>query len=154
MQVASGEFLSHVVVGPWMLEYDTCDSILPKYPSPITNYLLPNLDVGVQYVRPSSSQLSTTNQRLPNMGMEDYTRHQQGIIKRYYQNFDQITWQKLSDLVGDLFLAEGKKRDKLWQSAQTYMEKLEIPKDRIAHILAKKDPQLLAGLVKELMSRK
>jgi hypothetical protein len=88
------------------------------------------------------------------MGMEDYTRHQQGIIKRYYQNLDQITWQKLSDLVGDLYLAEGKKRDKLWQSAAAYMEKLEIPKDRIAHILAKKDLQLLAGLVKELMERK
>jgi len=88
------------------------------------------------------------------MGMEDYTRHQQGIIKRYYQNFDQITWQKLSDLVGDLYLAEGKKREKLWQSAASYMEKLEISKDRITHIMSKKDPALLAGLVKELMERK
>jgi hypothetical protein len=88
------------------------------------------------------------------MGMEDYTRHQQGIIKRYYQNFDQITWQKLSDLVGDLYLAEGKKRDKLWLSAATYMEKLEIPKDRINHLLAQKKPELLAGLVKELMEKK
>lgn len=88
------------------------------------------------------------------MGMDDYSRHQQGIIKRYYQNIDQITWQKLSDLVGDLFLTEGKKKDKLWQSAVAYMEKLEVPRDRIDHILAKKDPQLLAGLVKELMERK
>jgi hypothetical protein len=88
------------------------------------------------------------------MGMENYTKHQQGIIKRYYQNLDQITWQKLSDLVGDLYLAEGKKREKLWQSATAYMEKLEIPKDRIMHIVSKKDPQLLAGLVKELMEQK
>jgi hypothetical protein len=88
------------------------------------------------------------------MGMEDYTKHQQGIIKRYYQNIDQITWQKLSDLVGDLYLAEGKKKEKLWQSAAVYMEKLEIPKSRIDHIVAKKDPQLLAALVKELMERK
>jgi hypothetical protein len=34
------------------------------------------------------------------------------------------------------------------------MEKLEIPKERIAHIVGKKDLQLLAGLVKELMERK
>ena len=88
------------------------------------------------------------------MGLEDYTRHQQGIIKRYYQNIDQITWQKLSDLVGDLYLAEGKKREKLWQSAAAYMEKLEISRDRITHIMAKKDPLLLAGLVKELMEQK
>lgn len=87
------------------------------------------------------------------MGMENYSKHQQGIIKRYYQNIDQITWQKLSDLVGDLFLAEGKKRDKLWQTAATHMEKLEVPKDRIAHIVSQKDPQLLAGLVKELMGK-
>ena len=86
--------------------------------------------------------------------LEDYSKHQQGIIKRYYQNLDQITWQKLSDLVGDLYLAQGKKKDKLWQTAASYMEKLEIPKARIDHILAQKDPQLLAGLVKELMEKK
>jgi hypothetical protein len=85
------------------------------------------------------------------MGMENYTKHQQGIIKRYYQNIDQITWQKLADLVGDLYLATGKKREKLWQSAASYMEKLEVPKDRIANILAKKEPEMLARLVKELM---
>ena len=87
------------------------------------------------------------------MGMENYTKHQQGIIKRYYQNIDQITWQKLSDLVGDLYLAEGKKRDKLWQTAAAHMAKLEVPKDRIDHILEKKDPEMLARLVKELMGK-
>ena len=87
------------------------------------------------------------------MGMDNYTKHQQGIIKRYYQNIDQITWQKLSDLVGDLYLAEGKKRDKLWQTAAKHMEKLEVPKDRIANILEKKDPELLARLVKEVMGK-
>ena len=87
------------------------------------------------------------------MGMENFTKHQQGIIKRYYQNIDQITWQKLSDLVGDLYLAEGKKRDKLWQTAAKHMEKLEVPKDRIANIVEKKDPELLARLVKELMGK-
>ena len=87
------------------------------------------------------------------MGMEDYTKHQQGIIKRYYQNLDRITWQKLSDLVGDLYLTEGKKRDKLWQSAAGHMEKLGVPKERIDHILAKKDPEMLARLVKELMGK-
>ena len=51
------------------------------------------------------------------MGMENYSKHQQGIIKRYYENFDQITLQKLSELVTELYLAEGKKRDKLWQTA-------------------------------------
>jgi hypothetical protein len=33
------------------------------------------------------------------------------------------------------------------------MEKLKVPKDRIDHILAKKDVTLLAGLVKELTGK-
>jgi len=85
--------------------------------------------------------------------MEHFSKHQQGIIKRYYENIDQITLQKLSELVTDLYLAEGKKRDKLWQTAAGHMEKLAVPKDRIDHILGKKDATLLAELVKELMGK-
>jgi hypothetical protein len=87
------------------------------------------------------------------MGMENYTRHQQGIIKRYYENIDQVAWQRLSELVADLYLAEGKKRDKLWLSAASFMEKLKVPKARIDAIVLKKDPEALAKLVKELMEK-
>jgi hypothetical protein len=82
--------------------------------------------------------------------LENYTRHQQGIIKRYYEHFDKIQLQKLSELVTDLYLAEGKKRDKLWQSAVTIMQKLKVPQSQIDHIVARKDLKLLAGLVKEI----
>ena len=87
------------------------------------------------------------------MGMEDYTRHQQGIIKRYYQNIDKVAWQRLSELVGELYLASGKKLEKLWASAVNFMKKLEVPQSRIDHILEKKDVESLAKLVKELMSK-
>jgi hypothetical protein len=83
--------------------------------------------------------------------LDDYTRHQQGIIKRYYNNLDKIQTQRLSELVTDLYLAEGKKRDKLWESAVAAMQKLKVPQTRINHLLAKKDPALVAALVKELM---
>jgi hypothetical protein len=82
--------------------------------------------------------------------LDDYTRHQQGIIKRYYENFDKIQVQRLSELVTELYLAEGKKRDKLWQSAATAMQKLNLPQQRIDHVIGKKDPALLATVVKEL----
>ena len=59
------------------------------------------------------------------MGMQDFTRHQQGIIKRYYENIDGISLQKLSELVTELYLAEGKKREKLWKTAVSAMQKLE-----------------------------
>ena len=82
--------------------------------------------------------------------LDDYTRHQQGIIKRYYQNIDKIQLQKLSELVTELYLADGKKKEKLWQTAATTMQKLKIPKSRIDHVVSKKDLNLLAGLVKEM----
>ena len=86
------------------------------------------------------------------MGMENYTKHQQGIIKRYYENIDKVAWQRLSELVADLYLAEGKKREKLWVSAASFMEKLKVPQARIDQIVQKKDVEGLAKLVKELMA--
>jgi len=84
------------------------------------------------------------------MGMDDYTKHQQKIINRYYQNLDQISLQRLAELVADLYLTAGKKRDKLWESAAACMQKLGVPQPRIDHILKEKKPELVAGLVKEL----
>ncbi len=87
------------------------------------------------------------------MGMENYSPHQQKIIKRYYENMDSVAWQRLSELVADLYLAEGKKRDKLWASAASFMEKIKVPQVRIDAIVQKKDVEGLAKLVKELMGK-
>ncbi len=88
------------------------------------------------------------------MGMEDYTRHQQGIIKRYYANADSLQLQRLADYVGELYLAEGKKREKVWKSIVTLMQKLEVPQSRIDHIVAQNKPELVANLVQELQGKK
>jgi coproporphyrinogen III oxidase-like Fe-S oxidoreductase len=87
------------------------------------------------------------------MGMQDFSPHQQKIIKRYYENIDQISLQRLAELTGDLYLATGKKRDKLWESAVGCMEKLGVPQSRIDHILKEKKPEMVANLVKELMGK-
>lgn len=87
------------------------------------------------------------------MGMENYSPHQQKIIKRYYENIDQVAWQRLSEMVADMYLAEGKKRDKLWVSAASFMQKLKVPPTRIDALVAKKDIEGLAKLVKELMGK-
>lgn len=84
------------------------------------------------------------------MGMEDFNRAQQGIIKRYYRNIDAIQLQRLADLVGELYLAEGKKRERVWKSVAATLEKLEVPKSRIDHIVKEAKPELVAGVVKEL----
>ena len=84
------------------------------------------------------------------MGVEVYTRHLQGIIKRYSANQDVIQLQRLGELVTDLYLAEGKKREKVWKSIVTAMQKLGVPQSRIDHLVAQNKPELLANLVKEL----
>jgi len=88
------------------------------------------------------------------MGMENFSPHQQKIIKRYYSNQDQIQLQRLGELVTDLYLAEGKKREKLWQSIAAAMQKLGVPQSRIDHIIKTGDPKLVANLVTELQGKK
>jgi hypothetical protein len=82
--------------------------------------------------------------------LDDYTPHQQRIIKRYYNNQDIIQQQRLAELVTELYLAEGKKRQRAWASAASAMQKLGIPQARIDHLVAQDNPALVAELVKEL----
>lgn len=85
--------------------------------------------------------------------MTDYTPYQQKIIQRYYDNLDSISLQKLSELVADLYLSEGKKRQKLWDRAKLAMEKAKIPPSRIDAILQSDSPEQLAKLVAELSGK-
>ncbi|HLW67680.1 MAG TPA: hypothetical protein VKS79_20355 [Gemmataceae bacterium] len=85
--------------------------------------------------------------------MEDYSPHQQKIIKRYYENFDAIQVQKLSELVTELYLAEGKKRQRLWKNASGILTKLKLPATRIQLIVEKDDPALLAKLLTEMQGK-
>jgi hypothetical protein len=82
-----------------------------------------------------------------------FTKHQQNIIKNYYENRESISLQRLSELVTELYLAEGKGREKQWKYIVGVLEKLGLPQDRIEHLRKKDDPRLLAQLVEELMAK-
>ncbi|VTS05671.1 hypothetical protein [Tuwongella immobilis] len=86
------------------------------------------------------------------MAMEDFSPHQQRIIKRYYAADGGVQLQRLQELVTELYLAEGAKRKKLWQTAAAAMKRLGLPDSRINHLLEKDSPELLAKVVKELQS--
>ena len=86
--------------------------------------------------------------------MPERSRYQQQVIKNYYKNQDAILLDRLSDLVSKLYLAEGKTRTRLWKNAVDALEKLELPKSRIEHLLKQDDPALLAGVVQELLGKK
>ncbi len=85
--------------------------------------------------------------------MANRSRHQERIIKRYYDNREAISLQRLSELVTELYLAEGKQRTQQWKYIVGALEKLEIPPSRIAHLREKDDPLLLAKLVEELIAK-
>ncbi len=82
--------------------------------------------------------------------LDDYTPYQQKIIKRYYSNQDGLQRQRLAELVTELYLAEGGKRQRAWKAAAAAMQKLGVPQARIDHVLKQNDPALLAQVVKEL----
>ena len=79
--------------------------------------------------------------------------HQQRIIRDYYKNRDAIMLQKLGEMIGDLYLAEGKARERLWKRVAQALENLEVPAARIEHIVQSDNPSLVADLLKTLMKR-
>ena len=84
---------------------------------------------------------------------KNYSKHQQKIIKNYYDNRGAISLQRLSELVTDLYLAEGKTRQAKWKQAINALEKLGISKQRIEYLRKQDNPALLAKLVEELMAK-
>jgi hypothetical protein len=82
-----------------------------------------------------------------------FSKHQQRIIKNYYENREAISLQRLSELVTELYLAEGKARERQWKYITGALEKLGLPEARIEHLRKQDDPRLLAKLVEELMAR-
>ncbi len=84
--------------------------------------------------------------------MADYSNYQKKVIQRFYDNRDQHDEQRLAELTTELYLAEGKKRDRLWKSVGEALERLKIPPQRVAHVMQSADPAVLAEVVKDLQS--
>ena len=84
------------------------------------------------------------------MADREYSKYQQNVIKRYYDNRDAIDDQKLSELVTNLYLSTGRKAEKMWETAEKIMTRMELPESRITHVMESKDPAVLAAVVDEL----
>jgi len=85
--------------------------------------------------------------------MAERSKYQQKIIKNYYDNRGAMSLQRLSELVTELYLAEGKKREQQWKYIVGALENLKIKPQRIARLREQDDPTLLAKLVEELMGK-
>jgi hypothetical protein len=85
--------------------------------------------------------------------MVERTKYQQNIIKNYYQNQDAILTQRLGEQITELYLAEGKARQKLWTKVVATLEKLKIPKTRIDHLVKTDNPSLVAKVLEEILAK-
>ena len=88
------------------------------------------------------------------MAKDDYSKFQQGVIQRYYENLDGIMLGKLQELVTELYLAKnGSAEDKLWERVEKAMVKLKIPAKIRANILARRRVEFLARNLEEWLKR-
>ncbi len=84
--------------------------------------------------------------------MAERSKYQQNVIRNYYENRDAISLQRAQELVTELYLSEGKKRAKYWETLVGHLEKLGVKPATIKHLVQQDDPQLVAQLVQKLAS--
>jgi hypothetical protein len=85
--------------------------------------------------------------------MAEYSKYQQKVIKNYYEHRDTLALQRVQELVTELYLSEGKKRQKHWDSLELHLGKLGVKPDVIEHLRQEDKPELVAGLVKKLIDK-
>ena len=83
------------------------------------------------------------------MPMENYSRYQQSVIKNFYKNRDAVSLQRAQELLTELYLAEGKKKVKVWESLFTNLERMGVPADQIEHLRKVRNPELVAKLIEQ-----
>jgi hypothetical protein len=83
------------------------------------------------------------------MPMENYSRYQQSVIKNFYKNRDAVSLQRAQELLTELYLAEGKKKEKVWESLFTNLERMGVPADQIEHLRKVRNPEIVAKLIEQ-----
>lgn len=85
--------------------------------------------------------------------MGDFSKHQQKIIKNYYNNRDSIAMQRAQEIVTELYLTSGVKRARQWQLLKGHLVKLGLKPDQIEALVAQDNPATVATLLQDLLSK-
>ena len=85
--------------------------------------------------------------------MAERTKFQERAIKNFYDNREAIALQRVQELVTELYLSEGKKREKHWKNVATHLQKLGVAPETIDHLVAQNRPELVANLIEKLMEK-
>lgn len=82
--------------------------------------------------------------------MTERTKYQEKIIKSYYRNRDGIAEQRVQELITDLYLAEGKKRQQHWKNIRKHLEALGAKAPQLDHLEKQDKPELVAEFFRTL----
>lgn len=82
--------------------------------------------------------------------MPERSNFQNKVIKNYYDNRENIALQRAQEIITELYLSEGKKRQRYWKSLQTHLLKLDVKQATIDHLIEQDDPQKAATMVERL----
>lgn len=85
------------------------------------------------------------------MSDKNYTAYQQKVINRFYENRDAIALQRAQELITELYLTEGKKREKIWDSLAKNLENAGVPTSQVAHLRESDNPELVANLISKML---
>ena len=79
------------------------------------------------------------------------TPHQKGIVRRYYDNKEDVAHQKLSEIVSELYVCTDQKvAARLWKSVRTALVNCGLHAGRAERIAAARDLEKLAQVVNEI----
>jgi hypothetical protein len=81
-------------------------------------------------VFPSNKQIFRSN----GVKLGKYSKYQQDVISRYYDNLDVIMLGKIQEMVTELYLADSEaKQKRLWERVGKAMKKLKVKPNIIEH---------------------
>jgi hypothetical protein len=90
---------------------------------------------------------SLSNRGVP---MAKFSKYQQNIIRNYYDNRDNISLQRAQELVTELYLSEGKARERHWKNLIGHLEKLGVAPTTITYLREQDNPELVANTINRI----
>jgi hypothetical protein len=80
--------------------------------------------------------------------MAKRSKFQQKAIKNFYNNREAIALQRAQELVTELYLTEGKMRQRHWKNLTTHLLALGEKQEKIDQLIAQDNPESVANLLK------
>ena len=86
--------------------------------------------------------------------MAERSDYQNKVIRNYYDNRQSIALQRCEELVTEIYLAAGKKRERHWKNLATHLTNLNVPAATNEHLRQQDDPETVAHFITTLAKKR